>query len=101
MIERAIEDGRESRHSRFRNYPRGSLRKVRRDAAGGFHLLRLAVALQEADDDRDRELVADLQARAAQAGKARRRAQTLPAQQARLAKAAARKAGTVEPSTSG
>lgn len=86
MIERAVSAAREAGYSRFRHYPAGELRRLERDTAAGFELLDLAVELQTAEDEQERELVAELQAAAAEQGRRRRRAQTLPAEQARLAK---------------
>jgi hypothetical protein len=91
MLERACADARECSSSRWRWYPAGELRRLRRDVAEGLELARLAVALQEEDAEQRRELDRDLAAAAAEAGRARRRAQTLPAERARLANAEARK----------
>jgi hypothetical protein len=84
MLDRAVADGREGRHSRFRHHPRGQLRLVRRELAQGLKLMRLAVALQEAE--RETELDVALRVEASAAAKKRRRKQTLPAQLARLEK---------------
>lgn len=95
MLERALLEAREARYGRFRVYPAGQLRRLRTDVAAAMKLARLGVAMQEAETERDRELDADLHARAVAAGAARRRAQTLPAELARLAKAERRRqAGT-------
>lgn len=92
MIRHALDEAGEGM-PRFRVYPRGQLRHVRRDVATGLKLARLAVVLQEAETERDRELVADLHEAAAAAGKAKRRAQTLPAELARLEKQRRRRDG--------
>lgn len=92
MLERAFRDARESSESRWRWYPRGELRRLRRDVAEALELARLAVALREEEQEQSRELDEELTRTAAEAGKARRRAQTLPAERARLAKAAVRAA---------
>lgn len=92
MIRRAASEAEEGRFGRLRHYPRGELRRARRDLAQGLRLLRIAAALIEADDERDSELAEELHARAVEAGRARRRAQTMPAQVARLAKAQERAA---------
>lgn len=84
MLDRAVADGRAAGHSRFRHHPRGQLRLVRRELAQAMQLLRLAVALQEAE--RETELDVALRVEASAAVKKRRREQTLPAQLARLEK---------------
>lgn len=89
MLERACADAREAQSARWRSWPRGELRRLRRDLAEGLELARLAVALQEEDHEQGREMDRDLVELAAAAGKAQRRAQTLPAERARLAKKAA------------
>lgn len=94
LIVKAVDDAREGRFGRWRAYPRGELRRLRRDLAEGLELARLAVALQEEDREQTRELDGELRGLAGDAGRARRRAQTLPAERARLAKAAARSAGS-------
>jgi hypothetical protein len=93
MMERALEEGREARHGRFRVYARGQLRRLRRDVAQAMLLARLAVEMQEASEQQDREVMEDLRAAREEEGRARRRAQTLPAELARLARQRARKAG--------
>jgi len=94
MIERAVSEAKEARYGRFRHYPAGQLRRLRRDLSDGLKLSRLAVVLQEADTARGAELDAELHAAAAAAaGAARRRAQTMPAQLARLEKQRRRREG--------
>jgi hypothetical protein len=92
MLERATAEAREAKWSRFRYYPAGELRRLRRSLSEGVRLARLAVAIQEDENDRNRALDVELAEAAAEVGRARRRAQTLPAEQARLARAAARRA---------
>lgn len=84
MIERAVTLAREGQFGRWRHHPRGELRRLRRDIARGLLLARCAVELQDESNAIYRALTDDLAAVAADAAKARRRAQTLPAQQARL-----------------
>jgi hypothetical protein len=86
MLERAIAEAREARHGRFGVYPEGQLRRLRRGLAQGLLLTRLAVAMQAAERERGRELDEELREQAAAVAAARRRAQTLPAQLARLEK---------------
>jgi len=75
----------------WRSHPAGELRRLRDRLAPALALARMAAALQEADNGVDRDLARELREAAAASGKARRRAQTLPAQEARLAKARRRK----------
>jgi GNAT superfamily N-acetyltransferase len=91
MIQRALDDAAEARWSRFRSYPQGQLRRLNESIARGVKLGELAVALQEADSAQERGLAADLLDHAAAAAKATRRAQTKPAEIARLANADARR----------
>lgn len=91
LIRRAADDAGEGRWGRWRFYPKGELRRLRRDLAEGLELARLAVALCEEDKLQTAELDAELAEVAAEAGRARRRAQTLPAERARLAKQAQRR----------
>jgi len=86
MLERAIGEAKEGRFGRFRAYPEGQLRRLRTDVARGMKLVRLATAMQVADRELGRELEEELHEQAVTAGKARRRAQTLPAELARLEK---------------
>lgn len=91
MVERAAVEARQGRHGRWRSHPKGELRRLRNDLAEALELARLAVHLQEEDELQTRELDLDLAAAAAAVGAARRRAQTLPAERARLSKAAERR----------
>jgi hypothetical protein len=59
--------------------------------ARALELAHLAVALQEEDNEAVHELERDLREQAAEAGRRSRREMTLPAEQARLAKAARRR----------
>jgi hypothetical protein len=86
VMRRALGEAEEARFGRFRHYPQGQLRRLRSDVSRALKLARLAVDMQEAETERDRELTVDLHAQAAAAGAAARRAQTLPAQLARLEK---------------
>jgi len=86
MLRRATTEAEEARFGRFRSYPQGQLRRLREDVANGLKLARLAVALQEAEAEQGRELAEELHEQAVAAGRARRRAQTLPAELARVRK---------------
>ena len=92
MIEAAVAARRERVGGGWRLYSKGELRRLRHDMAAALLLARLAAELDAAD----RGMVEDLQAEARAAveaeGVRRRRAQTLPAERARRANAAARKA---------
>jgi hypothetical protein len=92
MVVRAAADAREAHPQRWRGYPRGELRRLRRDMAEALELARLAVALREEEQDQHGDLEDELHRAAAEAGARARRAQTLPAEKARLANAAARAA---------
>lgn len=91
LLERGVVDARE-RSAHFRHRPSSDLRRLRREVAQGLRLCRLAAHLQVADDEREGELHEELRRLAEEAGRQARRAQTLPAERARLAKHAARKA---------
>jgi hypothetical protein len=93
MLRRATGEAEEGRFGRFRSSPEVQLRRLREDLARGLKLARLAAAMQEAYIERDHELADDLHAQAVAAGSARRRAQTLPAQLARLENQKRRRAG--------
>lgn len=82
LIERAAADER-ARLGQWRHWPRGRVRRLRRDLAHALELARIALALEEAEQARADELAAELRAAAAEAGKRRRREQTLPAEDAR------------------
>lgn len=93
MLERAVTEAREFRPSQWRYYPRGQLRRLRRNVAQGLALARVAVNLQEAQNDAGRELDRELREQAAEAGRRRRREQTLPAEEARRENARRRREG--------
>lgn len=91
MVARAAEEAREGHWGRWRHYPSGELRRLRRDLAEALELARLAVALREEEHNRSAELDAELATQAAEAARRRRREQTLPAERARLANLARRR----------
>lgn len=80
----------------WRTYPRGHLRRLRTGVVEGFELARLAVNLQDGINEREFAIERDARAKDDEAGRRRRRAQTLPAELARLANAAARRAVSEE-----
>lgn len=88
-IEKAIE--RTRGWAWWRARPDAELRRLRREVDSALRLAAIAVDFQEVRNKavgEENRLVRDLQR---QAGEARRRAQTLPAERARLAKARARR----------
>lgn len=93
MLRRATSEAEEARFGRFRFYPEGQLRRLREDIARGLKLARLASAMQVAESARGAELDQELHDQAVEAARSRRRAQTLPAQLARLEKQRRVKAG--------
>ena len=99
MLERAAVEARESHGRRWRVYPKAELRQLRRDVALAMRLARTACAIHEVELARDEAMYAELRAAAEEAGRARRRAQTLPAELARLAKAKARSGVSALPNT--
>lgn len=84
MMENAI--GRTRNWHWWRSYPTGELRRLRERMAHALMLARFAADLQEAENAHERELDRELREAAADAGRKRRRAQTLPAERARLEK---------------
>lgn len=84
MIDRATERTREWRW--WRAHPDAELRRLRERLAEALSLARYAAALQEAENGAEHDLERDLREHAAEVGRAARRAQTLPAERARLAK---------------
>ena len=78
----------------WRSEPAFELRRLRERIAPALALARIAAALQEADNGVERDFERDLREAAADAGKRRRRAQTLPAERARLARQRRIKDGT-------
>lgn len=93
MLRRATGEAEEGSAGRFRHSPEVQLRRLRESVARGMKLARLAAAMQEAYQLRDADLVDDLHAEAVASAKGRRRAQTLPAQLARLESQKRRRAG--------
>lgn len=93
LVSQAADDARDVARSRWRHHPKGELRRLRSDLEEALELAELAVALQEEERVRGADLAAELQNAAVEAGKQRRRAQTLPAERARLEKAARRRQG--------
>lgn len=93
MLEQAAAAAREGIWGRWRTYPRGELKRLRRDVARGLALARLAVALQDEADASDRDLAEDLRRAAALTASRSGRERTLDAEYVRIAKAAARRAG--------
>jgi hypothetical protein len=91
MIRQAAEEAKEGKWGRWRHYPKGELRRLRRDLAEALELAHLAVALQEEERAQHADLDRELHEAAVEAGRRRRRAQTLPAEQARLENARRRR----------
>lgn len=91
IVRSVAADGEEARWSRFRHYPQGQVRHLREGLDRALELAELAAQWQEQIDRRDADLTAELREAAAEAGRKRRRAQTLPAERARLANARARR----------
>jgi len=94
ILDRAVEDAAEGKWGRWRFYPAGELRRLRRDLAEGLELARLAVALQEEENESRAELDAELREAAAEAGRKRRRQGTLEAERVRLDNARRRREGS-------
>lgn len=59
-LERAAHDARNVASSRWRHYPDGEIRRLRGEIAGALMLARLAGALQEEENTRERELVREM-----------------------------------------
>jgi hypothetical protein len=93
MVERAVSEARARSSSQWRYHAPGELRRLRRRVGAAMRLARLAAALQEAAQAHERDLDRELREQAAQAAAERRRAQTLPAERARLEKARQRREG--------
>lgn len=83
MIGRVADEER-TRVGQWHHWPRGRVRRLRRDLAHAIALARIALELEEAEQTRADELAAEIRAAAAEAGKRRRREQTIPAERARL-----------------
>jgi hypothetical protein len=97
LIENACGRGREGQFGRWRAFPRGELRRLRRDIAAGLRLARFAVVLQDAENARYDELEVELREAAAEAGRKRRRAGTLEAERVRLENAARQRGANGSP----
>lgn len=93
MLERAGIESREGIYGRWRHYPRGELRRVRREVSAALQLLRVAVALQEAENASLRALNDDLHARAQAKARKTRRHGTREAERVRLLRAQCRREG--------
>jgi hypothetical protein len=94
MIERAVAEAREGKWSRFRAFPRGELRRLRRDLAEALLMARLAAAVQIDDNELTRELMRPLREAAEREGAERRRAGTREAERVRLENARKRRRGS-------
>lgn len=86
MLDQALARAREGTYGRFRHYPRGELRRLRKDVSRGLTMCRQAAKLQDLVNDELYSLTHDLNEAARAAGARRRRAGTLAAEDARLAK---------------
>jgi hypothetical protein len=93
LLERAAHEAREGNWGRWRHYPRGELRRLRRDLAEALELARLAVAFQDEENARMRDLGVDLRREAAEVAAAHRRDGTREAERVRLLRARCRKEG--------
>lgn len=93
MLEQAARRAGEGTWGRWRNFPSGELRRLRRDVARALALARLAVALEAEEVAAGADLAEDLRRAASRAAARAGREQTLDAEYVRLAKAAARRAG--------
>lgn len=92
--ERSVRDARAGNFGRFRWYPSGELRRLRRDLAHALELARFAVALQEEENDVLRALTRQAREALEEAEKARRRNGTREAERVRLEKAARKRQGS-------
>ena len=92
-IERAVQTAREGNFGRFRWYPTGELRRLRRDLHGGLLLCRFAVSFQEEENEQYRSLTVELEREAAAAAARRRREGTREAERVRLVRQKARREG--------
>jgi len=91
VLEQACARARESVEFRWRSSPRTELRSLRRSVKLALLLARFAMLAREADRERWDEETADARMLEELNARARRRAQTLPAQEARLANARRRR----------
>ena len=99
-LERSAALARDTLDNRFRWYPAGELHRLRREIAAALQLARFAAGVQAEENDMLAALMRPIREEAAAEGKARRRAMTLPAEEARLANAAKRRRSKVDGSTS-
>lgn len=83
-LERAARESRDGHFGRFRYYPQGELRRLRRDVKHALELARFAVALQEEENELVRALTSEARAQAEAADTRRRREQTREAERVRL-----------------
>lgn len=93
MLEQAAKRAGEGTWGRWRNFPRGELRRLRSDVARALALARLAVALEAESNAAGADLADELHRAARSAAAWSGRERTLDAEYVRLAKAAARRAG--------
>jgi hypothetical protein len=84
LLDQAVKRGQEGAYGRFRHFPGGELRRLRKDLARGLSMCRESCTLQDLVNGELRELTRDLDEQAQEAGRRRRREQTWPAEQARL-----------------
>lgn len=91
MLERAAHEAREGQWGRWRYHPRGELRRLRRDLLPALMLARLAVAIQEDENDFLHELNREARQAVEEAERQRRRAQTMEAERVRLENARRRR----------
>jgi hypothetical protein len=91
LVDRATGRAREGQYGRWSSYPGGELRRLRRELAAALRLARFAVLLQETENERLRDLTADLRRSAAEAGARARREGTREAERVRLENAARRR----------
>ena len=95
LIRQAAHEGLEGVPGRWHGIPRMELRRLRQKLAEALELAHLAVALQEQENERYRDLTRELDEAAAAAARRARRAGTLEAEYVRVAKSRARRAGIV------
>ena len=86
LLELAAQRARDSLHGRLHSSPRGELRRFEETVGRALEAARLGVELHEADRDDWHDATRELRERAQDAARAVRRQQTMPAQQARLAR---------------
>lgn len=93
MLEQAAKRAGEGTWGRWRNFPRGELRRLRSDVARALALAHLAVALEAESNAAGADLSEELRRAAAKAAARAGRERTLDAEYVRLARGAARRAG--------